>query len=137
MLTITSLTHPTMIAKIRKGITLAAKGKGHEMGGHANRVYIQNRKGHNILRIDWKGQGKFIAYGGADWGRTDITEIVKEALQRGCSANRVKPRQFGSSPSIKDKLAKALALSTLGVLITGCQASGGMTTLVTVLSGWL
>lgn len=94
MLNITSLLHPVMIAKIRKGITLAAQGKGHEMGGHANRVYIANRKGHNIMRIDWLGNNKFIAYGGADWGRTEITDIVQSALQRGCSSDRVKPRQL-------------------------------------------
>jgi hypothetical protein len=82
MLNITSLTHPTMIAKIRLGLKLAALGKGSEMGGHANRVYIQNRKGHNIMRIDWKGNGKFVAYGGADWGRTEVTDIVKAALKR-------------------------------------------------------
>lgn len=88
MITVTSLAHPTMIAKIRQGLKLAALGKGHEMGGHSNRVYIARklRKGetvpHNIMRIDWKGNGEFIAYGGADWGQTDVTEIVKEALQR-------------------------------------------------------
>lgn len=86
MLNITSLLHPAMIAKIRLGLKLAALNKGHEMGGHANRVYIANRKGHNIMRIDWHGRkstkGPFIAYGGADWGRTDITDIVKEALRR-------------------------------------------------------
>lgn len=94
MITITSLTHPAMIAKIRQGLTIAAQGKGHDMGGHNNRVYIANRKGHNIMRIDWLGNGKFVAYGGADWGRTEVTEIVKEALQRGCSSNRVKPRKL-------------------------------------------
>ncbi|QXV71828.1 hypothetical protein psageK4_174 [Pseudomonas phage psageK4] len=92
MITVTSLVNPVMIAKIRQGLHHAIKCEGHKMGGHGNRVYIQNRKGHNILRIDWKGQGKYIAYGGADWGQTDVTEIVKEALQRGCSSNRIKPR---------------------------------------------
>lgn len=81
MITITSLPHPTMIAKIREGLKLAALGNGHKMGGHGHRVYIPNRKGHNILRIDWKGQGKFVAYGGCDWGQTDVTEIVTEALR--------------------------------------------------------
>lgn len=82
MINITSLVHPVMIAKIQQGLKLAALGQGDKMGGHGNRVYIQNRKGRNILRIDWKGEGQFIAYGGADWGQTDVTEIVKEALQR-------------------------------------------------------
>ena len=82
MITITSLTHPTMIAKIRLGLKLAALGKGHELGGHANRVYIQNSKGHNIMRIDYKGNGQFVAYGGADWGLTEVTGVVKAALRR-------------------------------------------------------
>jgi len=82
MITITSLTHPAMIAKIRIGLHCAALGKGHDMGGHGNRVYIQNRKGHNIMRIDYKGNGQFVAYGGADWGLTEVTEIVKAALRR-------------------------------------------------------
>lgn len=100
MITVTSLTHPTMIVKIRQGLKLAALGKGHEMGGHGNRVYIQNRKGQNIMRIDWKGDGKFVAYGGYDWGRTEVTDIVKEALQRGCSSNRVKPRNLDKDATI-------------------------------------
>lgn len=82
MITVTSLTHPTMIAKIRLGLRKAACNKGHEMGGHGKRVYIQNSKGHNIMRIDWLGHGKFVAYGGADWGRTEVTDIIKKALRR-------------------------------------------------------
>ncbi|UOL48844.1 hypothetical protein [Pseudomonas phage Astolliot] len=80
MITVTSLSHPTMIAKIRAGLKAAALGKGHEMGGHGNRVYVQNAKGHNILRIDWKGK-EFVAYGGCDWGRTEVTDIIKTALR--------------------------------------------------------
>jgi hypothetical protein len=36
MITITSLTHPVMIAKIRHGLRCAALGNGHELGGHDN-----------------------------------------------------------------------------------------------------
>lgn len=135
MITITSLVHPTMIVKIREGLKHAALGNGHKMGGHGNRVYIANRKGHNIMRIDWKGQGKFVAYGGADWGRTEVTEIVKAAIQRGCSANRVKPRQFdcdkpseaakaqvASSPSLKARLIKLAAMAGI-VLAAGTSAT--------------
>jgi hypothetical protein len=144
MITVTSLVHPSMIIKIRKGLYLAAMGKGHEMGGHGNRVYIQNRKGHNIMRIDWKGQGKFVVYGGADWGQTDVTEIVKEAVQRGCSADRVKPRALlviesevsqmqlehsvtanpqavtfvMKSPSLQARLARLVSLLALVLLVT-------------------
>jgi hypothetical protein len=105
MITVTSLVHPTMIVKIRQGLKLAALGRGHEMGGHGNRVYIPRklRKGetvpHNIMRIDWLGNGKFVCYGGADWGQTDVTEIVKQAIQRGCSSNRVKPRELDCDKS--------------------------------------
>ena len=149
MITVTSLVSPTMIAKIRQGLSYAIQGNGHKMGGHGSRVYVANRKGHNILRIDWKGQGKFIAYGGADWGQTDVTEIVKEALQRGCSASRVKPRvlrcdtvqseknvqmardYIESNPSLKARLAELARLAgitTAKVAIVGLclsNLSGG------------
>ncbi|ATW58295.1 hypothetical protein CNR37_00088 [Pseudomonas phage ventosus] len=91
MLTATSLTHPAMIAKIRLGLRLAALGQGDKMNGHGNRVYIQNAKGNNIMRLNWLGNGKFIVYGAES---KDITDMVKEAIQRGCSANRVKPRNI-------------------------------------------
>jgi hypothetical protein len=109
MITATSLVHPTMIAKIRQGLHYAIKSEGHKMGGHGNRVYIKNAKGHAIMRLDWKGKGKFVAYGGAGWGQTEVTEIVKEALQRGCSANRVKPRAFRCDdiPATPSPAAKA------------------------------
>jgi hypothetical protein len=106
MITATSLVHPTMIAKIRQGLHYAIKSEGHKMGGHGNRVYIKNAKGHAIMRLDWKGKGKFVAYGGAGWGQTEVTEIVKEALQRGCSANRVKPRDL-DIPATPSPAAKA------------------------------
>jgi hypothetical protein len=34
------------------------------------------------MRIDYKGNGQFVAYGGADWGLTEVTEVVKAALRR-------------------------------------------------------
>lgn len=101
MITVTSLVHPTMIVKIRQGLKYAALGQGHMMGGHGNRVYIANSKGHNILRIDWKGSGKFVAYGGTQWGKTEVTDIVKAAVQRGCSVNRVKPRDLDTCTPLK------------------------------------
>lgn len=79
MITSTSLTHPTMVAKIRQGLKLAALGKGHLMNGHANRVYVQDRHGRNIMRINWlKNEKTFIAYG--DESRI-ITETVKQSLK--------------------------------------------------------
>lgn len=101
MITITSLTHPTMIAKVRAALKDAAMGKGHLHGGHANRVYVQNRKGHNILRIDYKGaaNGGFVAYGGADWGQTVVTDIVKAALVRS-NVEAVRQRHLAAMKAI-------------------------------------
>lgn len=79
MITATSLTHPTMVAKIRQGLKLAALGKGHMMNGHDNRVYIQDRLGRNMMRINWLEKDKtFIAYGE---NSRIITETVKQALR--------------------------------------------------------
>lgn len=141
MINVTSLVHPTMIKKIREGLKYAALGQGHKMNGHNNRVYIANAKGHNILRIDWKGSGKFIAYGRES---KDVTDMVKEAIQRGCSANRVPPRPspeaiefVKSSPSLQERLGKLASLAGIGLVLTGCQASGAMTALYSVLGSVL
>lgn len=74
----TSLTHPTMIAKLRSALYYAHKGQGHKMNGHGKRCYIANAKGHNIMRLDWIGgrQG-YIVYGSES---RDITRIVRSAL---------------------------------------------------------
>lgn len=109
MITVTSLTHPTMVAKIRQGLKYAALKQGDKMGGHANRVYVSNSKGHNIMRIDWLGKGQFIVYGGCDWGQTVVTNIVKEALRR----SNVKPRKFNPTPCTK--LYKGIISITLAV----------------------
>lgn len=83
MITTTSLTHPVMIAKIRAALKAAALGQGETMGGHQHRAYVKNAKGHAIMRINWLPELKtFVAYGGADWGATVVTEKVKEALKR-------------------------------------------------------
>lgn len=77
-ITRTSLIHPTMIKKIRAALYYANKGMGHMMNGHNKRCYIQNAKGHNIMRLNWVGgpQGYIV------WGSEsrDITKIVKSAL---------------------------------------------------------
>lgn len=77
-LTSTALACPAMIRRIRLGMRLAALGRGAEMGGHDNRVYVPNRKGHNVMRIDWR-QGQFVIYGR---GSRVINETVKAAFQR-------------------------------------------------------
>lgn len=126
MITITSLTHPTMIAKVRAALKDAALGKGHLHGGHANRVYVQNRKGHNILRIDYKGaaNGGFIAYGGADWGQTVVTDIVKAALVR---SNVTYTPQYNGEKLVAYKariagtLGKLFGLGLIATTLTACE----------------
>lgn len=83
MITITSLTHPVMIAKIRAALRAVALGQGETMAGHKHRAYVKNAKGHAIMRINWLPELKtFVVYGGADWGTTVVTDKVKEALRR-------------------------------------------------------
>lgn len=86
MFNTTSFTHPTMIAKIRKAIKLAVFGQGELMNGHANRCYIANEKGHNILRVDYRG-GEITVLSGCTAasgkrGRArDVTALVRAALK--------------------------------------------------------
>jgi hypothetical protein len=92
MITTTSLLHPTMIVKIRNGIKEAALSK-------LKHAYVKNRKGRNIMRIDWHDKtdqrsASYTVWGGSDWGQMDVTQKVKGAVERGCSSNRVKPRTF-------------------------------------------
>lgn len=129
--TITSLTHPTMIAKIRQGLRYAALNQGHKMNGHGNRVYIANRKGHNIIRINWLGNGKFIAWGAES---KDVTETVKKALRM---AN-VKPvhtymmpldegfEAWDNTPRVNPAVKVGSAIG-LALMLTGCSSSGAMT----------
>lgn len=122
-LNITSLMHPTMIAKIRQGLKYAALNQGHMMNGHGNRVYIANRKGHNIIRINWLGNGKFIAWGAES---KDVTLLVKRALNR---AN-FKPDNVGPRGMAGAKLVAAIGAA---ILLTGCQASGTVTAVTTLI----
>jgi len=93
MITTTSLTHPTMAKRLRRAIYLAKSGYGHLMGGHGNRVYLQNRKGHNIMRIDCKN-GELVVYGEES---RNITAIVLGALRLNNPHNFMFPGDpFGS-----------------------------------------
>lgn len=77
--TITSLCHPTMIAKIRLAMRLACMGKGEQMNGHGNRCYVPNRHGNNVLRVSWIPESKqFVIYG--DQSR-EVSHLVKAAFQ--------------------------------------------------------
>lgn len=133
-ITRTSLTHPTMIKKVRAAMYYANKGMGHKMNGHNKRCYIQNAKGRNIMRLDWIGG----AQGYIVWGdeSRDITNIVKGALAsvtvRELSRKKSKIRSFalaynGRLPkgTIKPIIA-ATAISTLGLLLSGCSLVQGL-----------
>lgn len=82
MFTTTSFTHPTMLAKIRKAIRFAVMGEGEKMNGHANRCYVANGKGHNVLRVDYReGQVTILAACTKDFGGKDVTLLVKSAFK--------------------------------------------------------
>lgn len=138
--TVTSLTHPTMIAKIRQGLKYAALNQGHMMNGHGNRVYIANRKGHNIIRINWLGNGKFIAWGSESG---EVTDLVKQALRQ---AN-VKPvhtymmpldegfeawDKAKTKPPVMARLGRLATLAGMSIAVTGCSSSGAMTAFYSV-----
>ena len=76
MITSTSLNNPVMLAKVRRAMLLARMGYGHLMGGHGHRCYIQNRKGNNVLRLDFRN-GEYIIYGSES---RLITDKVGKAL---------------------------------------------------------
>lgn len=141
-ITITSLTHPTMIAKIRKAMYFAHKGQGHKMNGHGNRVYIQNAKGHNIMRLNWiGGKAGYIVYGSES---RDITATVKAALFE------AKRRDFALSYQVElddkfsewdankakgEQLGKLATIVGLGITLAGCQAPGVATAMFSILTG--
>lgn len=83
MITMTSLVHPAMLAKIRLAMRYAVMGQGDKMGGHVNRCYIKNRRGRNIMRVTWYAASKsFVIWSGCtkDAGSQDITDKVKAAF---------------------------------------------------------
>lgn len=85
MFTVTSFTHPTMVAKIRQAIRFAVMGQGEKMGGHAHRCYVPNGKGHNFLRVDYRNKEVTILSGctaanGSRGRARDVTALVKAAL---------------------------------------------------------
>ncbi|WKV20541.1 hypothetical protein 16Q_148 [Pseudomonas phage 16Q] len=132
-ITITSLTHPTMIHKIRAALYYAQKNQGHMMNGHGNRCYIQNAKGQNVMRLNWVGgrQG-YIVYGSES---KDITKAVKMAL------HSVKVRDmdlsYGGTPKgvVISKTSKALMVGIAATLLTACQSSGAVTAVYSLLGG--
>jgi hypothetical protein len=138
-LTSTALTHPTMIHKIRRGMYYASKGMGHLMNGHGKRVYIENSKGRNIMRLDWVGGAQgYIVYGNES---VNITRTVKKALASVVGRQLVNPQvtpsftQDGKVEHPKTNVlnrqrvavvAKVAGMSALGLLLTGCAFIQGM-----------
>lgn len=86
MFTVTSFTHPTMLAKIREAIRLAVVGEGEKMNGHGHRCYVANGKGHNMLRVDYRNKEVVILAGctaasGRRGASKDVTLLVKAAFK--------------------------------------------------------
>ena len=77
----TALAHPTMQRKLRYALWLAKLEamQKHKRGAVAARgtQYIQNRKGHNVMRLDWN-----VCTGVTVWGdqSRNITGMVCKAL---------------------------------------------------------
>lgn len=88
MITLTSLTHPTMAKRLRRAIYLARVGYGHLMNGHGHRCYLQNRKGQNIMRVSMV-DGKVVIYGSES---RDITATVMQALKLDNTHNFLFPK---------------------------------------------
>lgn len=128
-ITRTSLIHPTMIGKIRAAMYYANKGMGHMMNGHNKRCYIQNAKGHNIMRLDWVGGPKgYIVYGQES---RDITKIVKSALASVVVRELAKPVEDGIPKGVVKPIiattSKALMIGVAASVLTACQSSGTYT----------
>jgi hypothetical protein len=77
-LNVTSLQHPTIQGQIMIGLKYAFAGKGHLMGGHDRRVYVKNRLGSNIMRLDAHTDGGFTAWIGGQ----NVTSLVIRAMNR-------------------------------------------------------
>ncbi len=73
---ITMLNHPTMQRKIRNALWMA-KMTVKLTGRPAKQFYIQNRFGHNIIRLDMAADGQITVWG--DQSR-NITSMVEASL---------------------------------------------------------
>jgi len=78
MITTTSLKHPVIREKLMQAMDLALQGRGEEMNGHGNRCYVQNRKGRNVMRVNWiESEKDWIVYGSES---RNITDAVLTAV---------------------------------------------------------
>lgn len=136
--TVTSLTHPTMIAKLRMALFYASKGQGHMMEGHGKRCYIQNAQGRNIMRLDWVG-GKegYIVYGQES---RNITATVKAAFRvdfnrrTGLKTNpKLLQDSYKASHPVTKAWPKLAAVVALTSVLGGCNAPGFMAGVLSLL----
>ena len=70
MITSTSLTHPTTIAKIRAAVTLAVQTKECI-------AFVANKAGENVMSARWNAKDKSVQFLSA---QGDVTDVVKEAF---------------------------------------------------------
>ena len=70
MITSTSLTHPTIIAKIRAAVASAVQAKDCIS-------FIANKAGDNILSARWNARRNSVQFLSA---QGDVTDVVKEAF---------------------------------------------------------
>lgn len=71
MITSTSLTHPTTIAKIRAAVDSAVQAKDCI-------AFVGNKAGENVLRVRWNAFTKEVDVASGEQG--DVTDMVKEAF---------------------------------------------------------
>ena len=70
MITSTSLTHPTVIAKIRAAVALAVQAKDCI-------AFVANKAGENVMSARWNAKDKSVQFLSA---QRDVTDVVKEAF---------------------------------------------------------
>ena len=70
MITSTSLTHPTTIAKIRAAVASAVQAKDCI-------AFVANKVGENILSVRWNSRKYSVQFLSA---QGDVTDVVKEAF---------------------------------------------------------
>lgn len=88
---ITALKHPTIVRKIRRAVWLAKlEAMRNHKDGHSfsrGKQYVENRKGHNIMRVDWciniNGCGELVVWGDQSRNITDMVEAVLYSEKRG------------------------------------------------------
>lgn len=88
---ITALKHPTIARKIRRAVWLAKlEAMRKHKDGHSfsrGKQYVENRKGHNIMRVDWcidrHGISALVVWGDKSRNITNMVEAVLYSEKRG------------------------------------------------------